>query len=425
VATRTPVEADEDWGPTQKGRARRRRRPLRWLATLLLLVLVAVVLLGLWASSQIPRVEVDGLASGASPMHVLVVGSDSRAELSREEQNELTTGRDEGSERTDTVFVMTIDGSRVGILAFPRDLWVTRCDGSTGRINAAEQIGGPSCLVTTIREVSGIPIQHRLSVNFGGFRDVVDAVDGVEICLDEPIADRDAGIDLPAGCQVLDGADALGYVRVRKIDNDLERIKRQQTFLRALAAEIAAPSTLFNPFRAVPLANQLGGAITADEALGPIDLARLGLGARGLAGGASVTETVPSTIGTVGSASVLFVDDAAAGPLFRSFADGSILDGAGDEASGVQPEDVPVRVLNGAGVSGLAGQVADLLEARGYPIAEVGNADARDRTVIQHPAAQRAGAELVASDVPGEAELEETSAVSQVTVLLGRNAAAQ
>lgn len=421
---RTAVEVDEEWGPTVAGRGRRRRRPLRTLVIVLLLALVAVLALGFWASSRIPRQDVEGLAGPGQPMHVLVVGSDSRADLTRQEQNELTTGRDEGSARTDTIFVMTIRGSRVGVLAFPRDLWVSRCDGSTGRINAAEQIGGPSCLVTTIRELSGIPIQHHLSVNFGGFRDVVDAVGGVELCLEDPISDRDAGIDLPAGCQRLGGADALGFVRVRKIDDDLQRIQRQQTFLRALAGEIASPGTLLNPFRAVPLANQVGGAVTADRGLGPIDLARLALGARGLAGGASVTETVPATIGTVGSASVLFVDEAAAGSLFRAFADGSILDRAGEDTAGIRPEDVPVRVLNGAGVAGLARQVADLLEARGYPIEEVANGEPRERTVIQHTPAQRAGAELVASDIPGEVELEETSAVSQVTVLLGRNAAA-
>jgi LCP family protein required for cell wall assembly len=420
---RTAVEADEDWGPTTSGRGRRRRRPLRALVIVLLVALVAVAALGFYASSRIPRQDVEGLAGPGRPMHVLVVGSDSRADLSREERRELSTGRDEGGLRTDTIFVMTIRGSQVGILAFPRDLWVPRCDGTSGRINVAEQIGGPSCLVATVRELSGIPIQHHLTVSFGGFRDVVDAVGGVEVCLEEPINDRDAGIDLPAGCQELDGRDALGFVRVRKIDNDLQRIQRQQTFLRALAGQIASPSTLLNPVRVLSLSNEVGGALTADRGLGPVDLARLALGARGLAGGASVTETVPATVGTVGSASVLFVDEAAAGPLFRSFADGSILDRAGDGSSGPSPGDVPVSVLNGSGVSGLARQVADLLEGRGHPVEGIGNTDARDRTVIQHTAAQRAGAELVASEVPGAAELQETTEVAQVTVLLGRNAA--
>jgi LCP family protein required for cell wall assembly len=358
-------------------------------------------------------------------MQVLVTGSDSREGLSRDEQRDLTLGRPEGGERTDTIFVMTIDGERVALLAFPRDLWVTRCDGSAGRINVAVNIGGPSCLVDTVRELSGIEVQHHVRVTFGGFRDVVDAVGGVELCLEDAIADRDAGIDLPAGCQRLDGRDALGFVRVRKIDNDLERIRRQQTFLRSLASEIASPSTLFNPLRMMNLSREAGGALTVDEDLGPWQLIKLARGARGLAGGTAVMETVPATVGTAGSASVLFVDEIAAQPIFAAFADGSILDGAGSADGRVDPREIPVRVLNGAGVSGLAGQVAELLEARGYPIAEVGNTEQRDRTVIQHPASQRAAAESLANDVPGDVELQRDDEVSHVTILLGRDAAAR
>ncbi|MEX1178564.1 MAG: LCP family protein [Nitriliruptor sp.] len=420
------VDPDGGWGPTVGGGGRRRRRRLRPIRTLLIALLVALVViagLGLWASWQIPRTDVEGLAAPGRPMHVLVVGSDSRADLSGEERAELTTGGDEGGLRTDTIFIMSVQGTKVALLAFPRDLWVPRCDGSAGRINAAQELGGPSCLVATVRQLSGIPIHHHVTVSFGGFRDVVDAVDGVEICLDRPIADRDAGIDLPAGCQNLDGPEALGYVRVRKIDDDLRRIQRQQTFVRALAARVTAPSVLLNPFRSVPLVAEIGDAVTVDDRLGPIDLGRLALGARGLAGGAAVTETVPTTVGNIGAAAVLFVDEAAASPLFRSFADGSILDRAGQGGEGVPREEVTVRVLNGAGVDGLAGQVGELLSARGYAVAEVGNTDLRETSVVLHPAPERAGAEVVASDLGGLAR-EESSAVSQITVVLGRDAAA-
>lgn len=416
-----PTTTDRDaesWGPTVRGRSRRRIRPLRVLLLALVIGLVVLLVFGWWANSRIPRVPVDGLASGGSPLHVLVVGSDSRADLSPEERRELTTGSAEG-ERTDTIFLMTIRGSDVALLAFPRDLWVERCDGSTGRINVAQQLGGPSCLVQTVRDLSGIPIAHYVSVGFGGFRDIVDAVGGVEICLQEPIADRDAGIDLPEGCQTLQGNDALGFVRVRKIDDDLMRIQRQQTFLRSLASEIASPTTLLNPTRIVPLVDGVGGALVADEGLGPIGLARVAWGLRGLAGGTAVTETVPSTRGFAGEADVQYLDEAAAIPLFSAFRDGSILDG---ERAQRDRSEVTVRVLNGAGVPGLAGRVAEILEGRGYVVGEVGNADARDRTVIQHPPDARADAELVASDIPQEVALEETSEVTAVTVVLGRDA---
>lgn len=413
---------DDAWGPTVAG-GRRRRRFGRALALLVVLALLATVLFGLWASRQIPRESVDGLASPGRPLHVLVTGSDSRAGLSRDEQNQLTLGRDEdGSERTDTIFLMTIDGDDVALLAFPRDLWVQRCDGSVGRINVAVQIGGASCLVTTVRELSGIPIAHHVRVTFGGFRDVVDAVGGVEVCLDDPIADRDAGIDLPAGCQRLDGQDALGYVRVRKIDDDLQRIRRQQQFVRALADEIVDPGTL-DPRRAYRLTRDVGGALTVDDRLGVRSQVRLARGARGLAAGRAATHTVPVRPGVVGGAQVLYLDEVAAGPLFASFADGSVLGEVGDEPA-VDPAEVPLRVLNGAGVPGLAGQVAEVLEGRGYPIVEIGNSDARDRTLVRHPASQEAGARAVAADLPGDPQLEAAD-VDAVTVVLGRDAAAR
>lgn len=414
------ADVDGAWGPTVEGR--RRRRVGRWTLLVVAVLLVALTLFALWLTSRIPKVEVDGLAGRGSPMHVLVVGSDSRAGLSEEEQRELSTGGDAiGGERTDTIFVMTVRGGDVALLAFPRDLWVTRCDGSEGRINVAQSLGGPGCLVSTVRELSGIDVHHYVAVSFGGFRDLVDAVGGVELCLDEPIADRDAGIDLPAGCQRLDGADALGYVRVRKIDNDLQRIRRQQRFLRALADEVARPSTLLNPVRLVSLSGEAGDALTVDRGMGPIDLARLGLGARGLASGELEAHTVPADPArTSGGADVLRIREAEAEELFSRFRDGSVLDGA--EAA-PRRQDVRVTVRNGARVDGLAARVGALLEERGYEVVGVGNADSRDATVVQHPPGQRAGAELLARDLPIEPRLEERSDVTTVTLVLGRDAA--
>ena len=198
-------------------------------------MVAVMVLVALVATSTtallLPREPVDGLASGGSPfgspLHILITGSDSRADLSAEERIALTTGS-AGGERTDTIMLLTIDGPRAGLLSFSRDLSVQRCDGSVGRINGAIAIDGASCLVATVRELSGISVHHHVAVTFGGFRDVVDAVGGVELCVERPIRDRSAGIDLPEGCQVLGGATALGYVRVRKIDSDFGRIERQQ-----------------------------------------------------------------------------------------------------------------------------------------------------------------------------------------------------
>jgi len=306
---------------------RRARRPLalRLLRALALGLVVLLLALPLVVHLLLPREEVRGLAPGDRPLHVLITGSDSREALSAEERIELTTGGATG-ERADTILVMTIDGGRVGLLSFPRDLSVRRCDGSVGRINGALAIGGASCLVETVRAVSGIPVQHHVTVTFGGFRDVVDAVGGVELCLDGPLRDRSAGIDLPAGCQVLDGADALGFVRVRKIDDDFARIARQQQFLRALAGELTDPTLLVRPWRLVPAVVGASRAVTVDEELGPVGLARLARGMRAVAAGDVVTATVPADGFTSSAgAALLRVRTAEAAPLFAGFADASAL----------------------------------------------------------------------------------------------------
>lgn len=414
----------ETWGPTVTGGRRRRGRTVL-IVVVVLLLLVPLVYAGAVAfvtTNNIARAPVEGLESGSGPMHVLVVGSDSRAGMSEEERIELTTGSAEG-ERTDTIFVLSVKGGKAGLLAFPRDLFVERCDGSTGRINAAFQLGGASCLVQTVSQLSGLPIRHFVSVNFLGFRDIVDAVGGVEVCLDRAIQDASAGIDLPAGCQVLAGDDALGYVRVRKIDNDLERIKRQQGFIKALADRILSPDTLVNPLRTLRTASEIGSALTADEDLGVLDLARLGLGMRGLAAGNAVTETVPGTPANRGGAAVLIPDEEAAAEIFASFRDGSAFGATTEVETTVDRDDAPVTVLNGAGVAGAAGDTADALEAAGWTIAEIGNAEPRETTTVLYPPELRAAAELLRDDLPLSVALEEDTGAGGLTLVLGADVA--
>jgi len=307
----------------------RRPLPVRLLRATAVLLLAFVVTAPVVVSALLPRDRVDALADRGAlpdgPMHVLIVGSDSRAGLDAAERIELSTGS-AGGERADTILLLTIDGARAGILAFPRDLSVERCDGSLGRINGALAIGGPSCLVETVHRLSGIRAHHHVAITFGGFRDVVDAVGGVELCLDRAISDRSAGIDLPEGCQVLYGADALGYVRVRRIDDDIARIGRQQRFLRALASELTDSALLVRPWRIVTIATGAGRAVTVDDRLGPVGLVRLAVGLRAVASGAVVDATVPADGFTASSgAAMLGVRGDEAARLFAGFADGSSL----------------------------------------------------------------------------------------------------
>lgn len=396
------VRRDDDWlPPTSGGRGGRWRR---WLAVLLVLLLLPVVYAGallVHGTTSITRVDVGPLGGAAGTTNILVVGSDSRAELTPEERVALTTGGDFGPVRTDTILLLVTRGSEVAILSFPRDLWVERCDGTSRRINTAVQVGGLACLAETVTRISGIGIDHVVQVSFGGFVDVVDAVDGVELCLEQAIDDRDAGIDLPAGCQTLDGPDALGYVRVRKIDDDLARIERQQEFLTALAGEVAEPANVLVPWRAWPLVGAVGRSLTADEGLGVTELARLGLAARGLATGTVVRATVPTTPTTINTADVL-LEAADAPAVYAAFRDGSVLEEVGGATGAADPRAATdVVILNGAGIGGLAATTGDALVQLGYPEPRLGNVDRTRVTSVQHPPQLQAEAERLADDLAG------------------------
>jgi LCP family protein required for cell wall assembly len=424
TATRSRTGAvDEGFGPVSGGRAPRvqvsrgRRVGRTLLVALLVLVLVVVgagVALALLANARLNRVEVRGLGE-ARPMNILVVGSDSREELSRSQRQALGTGSAAGA-RSDTILLLQVSGGQAAMLSFPRDLLVTRCDGTSGRINAA-YAQGRSCLVETVTAASGIAITHYLEIDFLGFRDIVSAVGGVEMCLDKPISDADAHIDLPAGCQRLSGKDALGFVRVRKIDDDLGRIGRQQKFLSELAAEAAKPSTLLNPVKMVRTTTAVAAALTVDDNFGPLDLARLGWAARDIAGGDYPSLAVPAEPTFSGGASVLQAT-AEAEAVYQSFRNGSIT----KLGRQITPADVSVSVRNGADVPGLASTAADALRRAGFKITDVGNARHVQRTVIRYRAGNEAEAETLAAAMPRDVPLEKVPSGPSVTLILGQDA---
>lgn len=259
-------------------------------------------------------------------VNVLVTGSDSREDLTAEQREELSTGNFEGI-RTDTIMVVQMDPRREGpaILSLPRDLLVERCDGSEGRINEAFQIGestgvgGPTCLVRTIRSLTDIPIHHYMQIDFQGFVDVVEAMGGVRMCLGQPIADEAANIDLPAGCQILNGREALGFVRVRKIDSDLGRISRQQRFLGAVAEQVTSPRTALNPGRTFRLIDTGADAVQGDDGLSIGVMRRIATTFRGATSDAIDMRTVPAVEQAIDGIAYLVPEQEQAERLFAAF----------------------------------------------------------------------------------------------------------
>ncbi|MFE8988741.1 LCP family protein [Streptomyces collinus] len=266
-----------DSGPDPRGgrgsrnprrRAGRGRRYLRTAA-----VLASVLVLGgagtyVWADTRLNQ-EVDLGALGArvpagEGTTYLVVGSDSREGLSEQDRKDLNTGSAEGR-RTDSVILLHTGANGTTMVSLPRDSWVTLppyLDPGTGRsyraaqdkLNAAFSLGGPDLLVRTVERNTGVRVDHYAEIGFAGFVGVVDAVGGVDLCLGRPVRDKDSGANLPAGCQTLDGAEALAFVRQRKQEaqGDLGRTRNQQRFLAALARKAATPSTLADPSKSFP-----------------------------------------------------------------------------------------------------------------------------------------------------------------------------
>ncbi|WOC12095.1 putative cell wall biosynthesis protein LcpB [Gordonia sp. MP11Mi] len=193
----------------------------------------------------------------------LVVGTDSRADLSQEDKDKLATGDSDGA-RTDTIMLAHIPTSgKPMLISVPRDLYVPIPGQGSHKVNSAFNTGGPQLLVQTLEQFSGVHIDHYIEIGFGGFDKVVDGVGGVKMCLDMPLRDPKAGLRLPKGCQTLNGAQALGLVRTRAFPNaDLERVVNQRKFFSALMSKATSPSVLLNPFKLIPFANGAVDAVT-------------------------------------------------------------------------------------------------------------------------------------------------------------------
>ena len=277
---------------------------MRWLGAFVVMLLVAMLVLAALVWARIDKVDAipddTGNALSAGQVYLLV-GSDSRADLSDDERSDLGTGST-SSQLADTIMLMYIPNSGPpALISIPRDSVVDIPGHERTRINAAYAYGGPRLLVETIHQNTGVEIDDYVQIGLGGFAGIVDAVGGVELCLDEAIQDDKAHIDLPAGCQNLAGPDALGYARARYFDprGDIGRVERQQEVLGAIADEVLSPGTLLNPFQLARLGLAGGNALTIDEGTGPISLARFAWTLGGLTGGGGDKLTVP--LGRVGN----------------------------------------------------------------------------------------------------------------------------
>ncbi|MFJ6680793.1 MULTISPECIES: LCP family protein [Streptomyces] len=311
----TPVPPSHA-SPPGRRRPKKKRRTGRIVLLSLLVLVLALGGTAYWLYSGLDG-NIDGVdineAIGddrpeklpTSGQNVLILGSDSRGG----DNAELNTGKIAGA-RSDTALVMHIPEGRTQAVAvsIPRDTLVTRpeckdADGST--VAGAERVMfnsiysqvGPACVVKTVEKMSGVRMDHYVEIDFAGFKDLVDAIGGVEVTVDQDIHDKSSGLDLTAGTHRLDGTQSLQFVRTRHgigDGSDLGRIGLQQEFMIALLSEIKKQDLLGSPTKTYKIADTLTAALTTDSELASLTaLAEFGRSMNGVDPGSMETIMLP------------------------------------------------------------------------------------------------------------------------------------
>lgn len=378
------------------------------------------------------------------PFNILLVGSDSRAGLTEEEQESFGAD-DEGveGERADTLILAHIDPrtNQITMIQFPRDLYVPITDNGENKINSA-LLGGRVRMVHTVEELTGLDVNKYAQVNIAGFRDVVDAIGGVALCITEPIPfDKQTGIEVTqeeideSPMIEFDGERALRFVRSRNFaTGDFERIRNQQRFLAAAVDKVTSLGTIFSPTRINRLLDAAGKNIVVDKSTTPKELLDIGRRFRNFNPDNYEAYTAPNFgIGNNEAGSVVLPDYETMEIMFEQIAQNR----SPLEAEGLIPPDIDmpavnVGVYNGTFEEGVASEAAEELKAatqvsRGtVTIAQVTNADriGYKRTIIRYdPKVEGAKekAELIAQAVPN-ADVEEgdVSPVVDVALIVGK-----
>ena len=236
------------------------------------------------------RPEKKGASLPKEPLNIMVMGSDDR-----DGDGNNIDGLTGGGARSDTTLLFHLSADRENAygISIPRDTLVDRpdckdADGDTlpGATNAmwneAFSVGGPACTIQQFEQVTGIFIDHFVVVDFNGFQDMVDAIDGVEVCIPEDIDDPAHGINIPAGTREISGKEALNYVRARYTlgdGSDIGRVKRQQAFIAAMASKVISNGVLARFDLLVPFLDAATQSLVVDKDMGNMfKIAKVGLG---------------------------------------------------------------------------------------------------------------------------------------------------
>ncbi len=397
----TPDPAPTDTAPKRKREPSRRRILVR---RALLSVGVLVLVLGVGAAAAIWKLQgnidtaplpksvvKDDTPKGA--MNILFIGSDSR-DLGTDEY-----GKGTGSQRSDALMLVHFSkgDSRIDAVQIPRDtvLDLPSCKdtgsgafaGGPGEMINSALDGGPACSVKAVETLSDVRIDHFVQLDFDGFASMVNALGGVNVCLDEALVDPLAKLDLPAGEQKIKGKDALALARTRHAvgdGSDIGRLGHQQVVMSSIINQARSTSVLSRPDKLFKFVNALTKSITVDDGISSIpDLTGLAKRARAVPDSGITFVTMPNGAAPQDPNRVVKTDDA--DTIFKAIKKDQEMPVEGEESdepsSGstqqtgqTDPRSTPVRVLNAAQTSGLGTSAQTSMTGLGYTVTSVATA---------------------------------------------------
>lgn len=309
----------------------------------------------------------------------LIIGSDSREGVT----DALGTNfGDFPGQRADVIMLVKVYPSedRVQVLSIPRDLEVDIEGHGTNKINAAFAFGGSQLMVQTVRQATGLDINHYVEINFVGFADIVDELGGVVVNFPYPARDLKSGFSVDSGSQRLDGSEALAYVRSRSYQefrdggwvsvdaSDIGRMRRQQQIILAVLAEMKRPATLAD---ASGLVGTIASSLTVDSLLTQRTMLDLAWSLRSISDSQIEAVTLPTYGKMIDEISYQLPKEPDATQVIAAFTAGQPLESATDAP-------IRIQILNGNGVAGSAASVAGKLDSSEFDIVDVGDADSKD-----------------------------------------------
>jgi LCP family protein required for cell wall assembly len=445
-----PFAASRYEGMLKGGRIHERHRPWlfrhtwAWVSLLVIILLGGAGGYGLYFYYHLQgkvQEDVPGVRPGEEdqPFNVLLIGSDSREGLTEEEKLDFGAA-DVGGERADTIIIAHIDpeANHVTMVQFPRDLYVPIPSLGSNKINAA-LLGGKAELVKTVSDLTGIEINNYAQVNIAGFRDVVDAIGGVDICISEPVPfDSQTGIEVTqeeideSPLIHFDGERALRFVRSRNFPTgDFERIRNQQRFLSAAIDKALNVGMIFDLGKVKRLADAAGDNLRVDKGTDLRELIRIAQRFRSFDPENYEAYTAPN-LGTARNeaGSVVLPDLEALGIMFNAIEDNESPAEATDIPN-VDVSTINVGVYNGTLEDGVAAAAAEELKTattivgETISVVDVANADnfnVKEPFIRYDPAndGARLKAQLIAAAIPGvEIKKGETPVGVDVEVVVG------